>query len=142
MLHWIPDALAILREDGERLDWDRVVGEARDRRLSLALGQSLRYLQATFGAPVPETAIRALGETRHGWLERLDYRAQGGAPAARWMVVRDLCRYLRLTRALPGWRRPWGFPGYLQRLWGLNHSWDLPREVLRRTKRRRRLARG
>ncbi len=142
VLHWIPDALAILRQDGEALDWNRVVGEARDRRLSLALGRSLRYLQVTFGAPIPETAIRALEEARHGWLERLDYRAQGGAPAARWMVVRDVCRYLRLTRAVPLWRRPWGFPGYLQRLWGLDHLWDLPREVLRRTRRRRRLARG
>ncbi|MBI5948596.1 MAG: nucleotidyltransferase family protein [Chloroflexi bacterium] len=141
VLHWIPDALAIIRQDGATLDWDRLVAEARDRRLSLALGTSLRYLHLTFAAPIPEASIRALESTRHGWLERLDYRAQGGAPAAHWMAVRDLCRYLRQARGQRPWTQAWGFPGYLQRLWGLDHSWDLPREVLRRTRRRWRIMR-
>lgn len=136
VIHWIADAMALIRDPVEAVDWDRLVDQTQARRLSLALGRSLRYLAETFEAPIPAATLTRLDSTVVHWVERLDYRAQGGAPAARWMALRDVSRYLRLTRGKSIVPRAVGFPRYLQYLWGMEHSWQLPGEALERARTR------
>lgn len=132
VLHWIPDALAILADGSAAIDWDRLVAQARRRRLTLSLGHALRYLRETFSAPVPATVIDRLGRVPPSWVERLDYRAQGSETTVFWAIARDVTRYLRLSQGKPLRRRVAGFPAYLQHLWGVERTWQVPVEGARR----------
>ncbi len=135
VVHWIPDALAILRRAGT-VDWDVMVDEARRRRVAIGLGQALAYLVEKWAAPVPENVISRLLDARHSLLERADWRVQERGPAVIPMAMRDVLRYTRLSkdRSLPA--RVVGFPEYLQALWGFERAVDVPAEALRRTRSR------
>ncbi len=136
VIRWVADALMILRDTASPIDWDRLVAQASTRRLSLAVGESLRYLAETFGAPVPAGVLARLEGVPVSWIERIDYRAQGAPPTIYWAVVHDTARYLRMTSGGPATRRLAGFPRYLAALWRLEHPWQVPLEAMRRVSRR------
>lgn len=71
-LRWIPDAMVILREAGDGIDWSRLRDEARVRGVSLRLAAGLTYLRDRFDAPVPDEALAALAATRPPLVERLE----------------------------------------------------------------------
>jgi len=136
VIRWVADALTVLRDGASPIDWDRLVSQASTRRLSLPVGESLRYVAETFGAPVPADALVRLERAPVSWLERVDYRAQGARPTVYWAVAHDTARYFRMTRERPLARRATGFPRYLAGLWQLEHTWQVPVEALRRVGRR------
>lgn len=136
VIRWVPDALAILRDAAEPVDWERLVDQAVKRRLTLGLGTSLRFLRDTFDAPTPADVLRSLERAPTSWLERTDYRAQGSSPTVYWAIVRDTSRYLRLSGGRSSWRRVTGFSRYLACLWELDRARQVPAEGLRRVSRR------
>jgi hypothetical protein len=99
-IRWVADAIVVLRSQDGEFDWDRFAREARARVLALELAPSLRYLQTTFAAPIPEDALRELERApsasfgrRPGWRRR--------RPAALAMVPLHLERYRRLEALDP-----------------------------------------
>ncbi|WP_374449548.1 nucleotidyltransferase family protein [Stella sp.] len=59
-IRWISDSLDLLAAEGDRIDWDRLVGLAARFGQRPALRTGLAYLRARFGAAIPPTAIAAL----------------------------------------------------------------------------------
>jgi Uncharacterised nucleotidyltransferase len=133
VIHWVIDALRHIDREGEDLDWDRLVRRARSLHLSLALGESLRYLATEFGAAIPESTLEALERSHHGGAERFDFRAKGAPPTLFWSIAADTTRYLRLSAGTNPLRRTIGFFTYLQHLWVLDSPWRVPLEGARRT---------
>ncbi|HEX4110716.1 MAG TPA: nucleotidyltransferase family protein [Solirubrobacteraceae bacterium] len=75
---WVLDAALILRQP---LDADRLVAQARRRRVAVALRAGLLYLRQTIDVPIPDEVIRALRAGPRP-LERVELRAIT-TPAAR-----------------------------------------------------------
>jgi hypothetical protein len=71
---WVMDAALILEGDDE-IDFDRLVDQARRRRVSHAVAVALGYLQRLLDAPVPRSALRSLRPHRPRPLQRLELRA-------------------------------------------------------------------
>jgi hypothetical protein len=131
-LRWAVDARDIIEGSPNSVDWSLVVRIARERRCTLAMEEALAFLRQELGIPIPTEATAALASARKGWLEKVDYRAQGAKDRVRWAVVSSLTRYLRQSAGRSPIRTVIGFPGFLQQLWDLEHLHDVPRDGLRR----------
>jgi len=104
---WVLDAALLCAGAIGPVDYERLVEQARKRRVTVTLRAGLDYLRAVAAAPVPQQCIRALGSLRPRLLERAEFRAQTTQPrqrsALQWEIVYHQ-QYLR--RELPLKRRP------------------------------------
>ena len=104
---WVVDAALLCAGAIGPIDYDRLVEQARRRRVTVALRAGLAYLRRVAAAPVPRRSIRALGSLRPLLLERAELRAQGTQPrqrsAIQWEIIYHE-QYLR--RELPLKTRP------------------------------------
>ena len=130
-LRWIADAMLILRATPD-LAWDRLVQQARRRRLVLPLLSGIAFLRDVLDAPVPDGTLAALRALPVSSLEQLEFRTRARPWGRFGALPRLFCHHLRL-RENPGHPRGLlGFPRYLQRLYGLPHLRDLPPELWKR----------
>jgi hypothetical protein len=104
---WVVDAALLCDGAIGAIDYDRLVEQARKRRVTVALRAGLAYLRRVVAAPVPQESIQALRSLRPSPLERLEFRAQTTQPrlrsAIQWEIVYHQ-QYLR--RELPLQTRP------------------------------------
>jgi hypothetical protein len=97
---WIPDALFILRREGSRPDWERVIGFAESQRLTYRLGLGLGYLAERHTAPVPREVLMRLRQTRTSLIESMENtvvlhdrdRLYANHFAKQWVIFVDFCR--------------------------------------------------
>ncbi len=134
---WIADAVTVIRSAGEQLDWDRFVGEAERRRLSVAAAAALAFLREEFGVSVPASVTAGLDAapaTRH---ERAAFRAacRPDSPLRTLRMAWD--RYRRLRDLETGAPPPGSFVGFARRFWGLESVWQLPLHAAGALSRRR-----
>jgi hypothetical protein len=102
---WVVDAALLCSGAMGSVDYERLVAQARKRRVSVMLRAGLSYLRRVADAPVPRQTMRALGSLRPRLLERAELRAQGTQPrrrsALQWQVIYQeqyLQRELELAR--------------------------------------------
>ena len=138
---WIPDALAILRRDGGRFDWDRVVAFAASQRLTHRLGLGLRYLAEWHDAPIPPAVLRRLERTKITPLERIENtvvlrdreRIYANALGKQWVIFVEYCRW---TTARGPIDFAIGFSHYLRYRWRLRGRLELVPTIFRGVSRR------
>jgi len=115
---WVADAVVTIRSAAGRFDWERLVSQSRERRLSAAMVDPLEYLRAVFGVAVPDLAIEQLRSAPESTLERR-VRRYGRAPRSwRGIVLPQLDRYQRLRRLDPHAPRAPSFLAHLRAWWG------------------------
>jgi len=73
-LQWVADADALLRAEGDEVDWRRLVATAASSRTTLCLRDALRDLRAHTDAQIPDETLEQLERARAGARERLLYR--------------------------------------------------------------------
>jgi hypothetical protein len=138
-VRWIADAMTVIREAGDRIDWERFVEQVARRRLMLLVAEPLRYLVDVLDAPIPGevlTRIRGMPTTRR---ERLCH-----ARSTRDLLGPELIGQLPLTMAKWAyargkWNRAeamWRFPFFLQDQWALDSLAEVPSEAVRKVARR------
>lgn len=85
---WALDAVRILARSGNAVDWARLTRVARQRCLTVALGDALEFL-VSLGANVPSHVIETLGREPVLPAEILEYRAITGVWSELSPRVRD-----------------------------------------------------
>jgi hypothetical protein len=121
-LSWLADATMIIRQAGADLDWERLVEQARKRRLILPVRETLAYVQQTLQAPVPDVVLRELSAEPISRIEHLEHDNNihpngilGGLPA-NWFL------FLRTAQSPAGkLLQPQfaGFKSYLKNVWNV-----------------------
>lgn len=142
-IRWIPDAMAILKSAGDRVDWSRVLEQAGRRRLLLRFGRGLGYLHERFDAAVPDEVLTRLRAHRPAYMERMEYRYLGLGIEERARVVLGhypfhLVDYLRFAAGQGPVRKVLGFPEYLRYRFGVDGRSRLVGLVLRHAVRKAR----
>ena len=131
-VRWAADALTVLGAAEGAIDWDRLVSEARTRRLTAALAEALAYLRDRFAAAGPASVVTELRSTRRRLHERIGYRAELAPPSP----LRTFCifwdKYRRLRDLDTPFPRPSSFVAYATQTYGLRHSGQLVVHALRR----------
>jgi Uncharacterised nucleotidyltransferase len=127
-LRWIADAMTILDRTAGQIDWQRLIRQAKQRRLVPAVRDTLAYLQTRMDAPVPDAVLRELRNAPVSFIERVEYRTRT-SPPGKFSVLGKICfGYLRYRTHTPADRywRLLAFPRYLQARWGAASLWQLP----------------
>ena len=135
-IRWMADAVTLLRNAGNEIDWPVLVRFARDQRLVHRLRLGLVYIHEQFAAPVPADVLAELETFGSTLVERIEntvvlreLRPVYSHPLGNfWIMYASYCRY--------GWRRNVfsfvnGFPHYLRFKWELRGRSEIPLMVLR-----------
>ena len=134
-LRWVADAMLVIRESGEDLDWERLVAQAERRRLVEQLRNTLGYLRSLLDAPVPLSVIERLEAMPVSAVERWEYGVRGQPPGLSGALLPNWFLFLRSSQlARPTLIRPRlrGFTSFLKTVWGVESLWRVPVEFLRK----------
>lgn len=100
-IRWIPDAVTLLRKDGDAIDWDRLLDFAARHHLLARLGAAMTFLQREFAVILPPRVAARLASVPPTLIERLEGpgfpRDDGRRPGA---VLRMRYRAVLATRLL------------------------------------------
>lgn len=122
----LADALLLVRAAGPRVDWLRLVSQARRARVVLPVFASLSLLREVLDAPVPDETLRQLKAEPPGAGEWLEQRVRE-SPRPRLGRLPDLLfRYRRLTAPKGSGTGQPGLVRYFQDAWGVRWAWQLP----------------
>ncbi|MCU0268877.1 MAG: nucleotidyltransferase family protein [Acidimicrobiales bacterium] len=121
-LRWVADSAALLRTQGDRIDWSLLVAQARRRRVSPTLAEAFRFLRGRAGLDVPSEVVEALGAAPRGPRARVAHRVEtrplpGPVPLV-GHLPNTAVRYLLLTRHEPALDAARGFRAFLAAVWG------------------------
>ena len=110
-VHWVADAVTLLAERGEQIDWDRFIRRASFSRRALLTARGLGYLCSRFSAPVPHAVLRELQAAPIDRRERAAvWLTAHSGPSAPWgrapLVLASYARSERTRGRRPG---PRGF---------------------------------
>jgi hypothetical protein len=128
-LRWIADAMMMFKTSA-KIEWDRLLIHAEQRRLVLPLRDTLNYLRHQMDAPIPPSILQHLQELPVSMAESLEYQAITTSPLL--FKNRVLKLWFQYQHGLPrtshiGWLpKILGFIRYLKRHWNLNHFWQIP----------------
>jgi Uncharacterised nucleotidyltransferase len=102
-LHWVADAVTLLRAAGDRFDWGRLVDQAEKRRVVLMVRDGLRYL-TRLDVPVPDQVRQRLDHVPVGPRDRVVHRARTRRPR-RWPLLGALPATINVHVQLTGHQR-------------------------------------
>jgi hypothetical protein len=137
-LRWVADATTIVARAGPRLDWDRLVDQAVDRRVVLALRETLGYVAETFEVAVPDGVLRRLASvptTRRDALVHHLLTRRRPQPGRLGGLPITLGRFVCLTAHDPLPRAAAGLPGYLARSWDIQRPAQAPARLVAKASR-------
>ncbi len=128
---WLADVAYLVRDAGQRLDWDAVVAEARRRGLSFQIRRCLQLAQELARVEVPPDTLETLGDDA-SFSEAIEC----------WSKVRPVLGPAGLLTYWFGWRRrrqrtPVGFLDYVAGVAGTGSRQALGPWLLRQVRRRR-----
>jgi len=125
-LRWVADAMMIMKTS--LIDWDRLIAQARKRRLILPLRDTLDYLHNRLAATVPPEILQSLHNIPASRLELAEYKykTENYEPKPLGYLPVLWFRYLRLEGSDRSRHKLFGFVKYLQRFWGADHIRQLP----------------
>jgi hypothetical protein len=139
-VRWLADATMVLRSAGPDLAWDRVVGRARARSVTLPMAAAVRSLRDLLGAPVSDEALRSLEQAPRGRTEAAVHWAWTGPPtrARRAVVLADNYRRRRKLPSSPARAESVAayIDAYTRMAWGVERRREIPVTAIRRFVRR------
>jgi hypothetical protein len=116
-IRWAADAALIIRSSGEGLCWERLLAQARKRKLLLRIGAGLQYLHEHLKVPIPSEVLRKCRERRPSAFEQTEYELVGkpmrevnDSVFGGWLLV--ILTYRRITCGQRFWPRLLGFADY------------------------------
>jgi hypothetical protein len=122
-IRWIADAMSLIHSSDAKIDWMRLINQAKRERLILKVREGLNYLHARFQARVPKSIMDTLNCIPISSLELIGYRFSISNPETRDNTPFDrvLAYFYRYLRAINGTRLVpalLGFPDYLKWIYG------------------------
>jgi hypothetical protein len=116
-VRWIADAMVILNDPQSKIDWSRLILQAKKRRLIFPLYRTLLYLRDSFNASIPSSVLDEISKVPVSKVERNLYTAIIAKPALLGWRPYIWHRYLfdLEIKGETNWlRKLFGFPRYLQ----------------------------
>jgi hypothetical protein len=128
-IRWIADVQMVLNSN-DPINWERLVEQTNQRRLSVYVLPALAYLRDRFGARFPKEILNHFSAPSSFEISELRYKTSDHSKRLIGNLPLLWFSYKR-THATT-----WGFFKYLQNFWGVEHFWQLPFAFLTRFLRR------
>lgn len=129
---WVADAMMIMNSSQNEIDWNRLLKQAKNRRLIIPLRETLNYLSDVINAPIPGKILESIQNIPVSKMERLEYiyKTQGYKHKPLGYLPILWLEYLRSLEGNETQNKFIGFLKYLQHYWGVKHEWQLPFYVI------------
>ena len=132
---WVADAMVLLKKWQAEMDWDRLLLQARRRRLALVLREALLYLRHRYNAEVPSVVLRSVELEPVSAVERIEQVArtrigESAGPLRRLVLV--WAAYLRRFDSRGAARQCVGFCSFARPRSQLESAWQIPQYVISR----------
>lgn len=104
-IRWVADALLLLNNAGDIIDWASLLAEAHNHRVTIPLRETCHYLRERFAAPIPDQFFAALKGLSIHPAEEKEFAARTKPLSSRgpllelWLLNRQATRW-RLRSAL------------------------------------------
>ena len=134
-LRWVADAMMILKADHAEINWDRFIEQAQKRRFILPIRDTMNYLHNVLEAPIPPEVLQDIEGLPVSRIERFEYQLKTKPKDRYGPLLSFRFRYHEYLRSAGSGGRRYkciGFPVFVQHLWGLDHIWQLPFDVIYR----------
>jgi hypothetical protein len=118
-IRWVPDAFMVLNSS-RKIDWQRLLVQAKKRKQVLRLREALIYLVDILGVKIPSDFWAEISEARISIFERRELRVQTSSRGWAGHFPKYWFRYCRNHRIVSKWPYPIGFVQYLQNDLGFN----------------------
>jgi len=116
-IRWATDAAVIIRSSPNELSWDRLLAQARKRKLVLRVGTGLGYLHDHLKISIPSEVLRSCRDRRPSIFEQTEFdlvrkprEEINDSIFGVWPLV--IVEYRRITMGQRLWRRVLGFADY------------------------------
>lgn len=128
-IRWIADAMAIMGESAEEIDWARLMRKAQKHRIIMPVKDALEYLKKTFNAPIPDGLLKSLSAVRISKIEQENYEVtlDPMAPPTTTKILRLLYYdYRWLSSSTSSRFKSLAFAKHLQAKWDIDRLWHVP----------------
>jgi hypothetical protein len=129
-LQWAADLVVLLRAEGTRVDWDRLLARAREAGFVLHLDATLSFVHGELGASVPAGVLSDLRSARPTRRERLELAVRSSSPGLLPGLVAHWLDFRRVDLEAAHGSRFRRFLVYLATIWGAPSLAALPRVAL------------
>jgi Uncharacterised nucleotidyltransferase len=130
-IRWIVDLLKIIEKRANSIDWELLVSEAAERKLTVTMLHALSFLNSKFNAGIPEEVLNSLAALRKDSQELRLFEILTSPPRFGDMSHKWLIHSYGLGPA-PFWKKATLFPDFLKNAWELQALYQLPFYVLKR----------
>jgi hypothetical protein len=127
-IRWVADAAAIVRKEGEGVDWERLISAADRHGKVLPVREALRYLDKYLDPPLPDAVLYKLDSIQVSKAGYFEYGVRTRPPG----VLDGLVELRFLWRAYSSenggkniFARVYGFPEFLEHVFGMGSAWHL-----------------
>jgi len=127
-IRWIPDALFIIKDEGERINWSRFFQLAQQNHMLLQSRDTLTYLKKEYGIPIPNSILRELMKTHINFGYKIEYLFTTQPIPVFWDIVNKVFHYLRMSEMKNGAS---GFLNFLKFTWGVDSFGQLFLTIIR-----------
>lgn len=133
-IRWVQDAMTILNNCENEINWERLYDQAVNRRFIIPLRETLTYLKEAFDAPVPATFLESLWSEPTTTVERIVYKyittpwPNSGYLFVNWYLYSRMSQNKNIVTLLSGFHR------YLLRIWGLDTFRKAPAHIFKKIK--------
>ena len=123
-LRWISDSVLLLEKFSQNIEWDYLIEQSKRLRVSYNMMIGLKYLKEQFEAPIPENVLESLKNSKVPKVSTITFHLLTKPKFPRrinGMIIKALTYW--------AFRPKYPFPGifiYFQKLWGLEHLWQVP----------------
>jgi hypothetical protein len=131
-IEWLVDAVMILRQSPERIDWERLVAIGVDAGQGLRLLGALHALDPLAGPAVPVEIRNRLAAHKATARERLMYVCTTTDAWPLGSFPQAVGEHLAQTAGSSAATTIRRLPAFLRRRWELEHTWQLPLAGARR----------
>ncbi len=128
---WVADAAMILRRG--RVDWDRFIQHAEQRKYGTVLYRTTLFLAERAELPIPADVRRRLEPLSHERWQQWEMAARSGFGAWRSRAICYVCNFERQYHTYSPWRGCFilsAYVSYLTIFWDLESPWKIPGRVL------------
>ncbi len=139
-IRWVADAAAIVRREGEGLDWERLVNAAVRHGKVLPVREALTYMKRFMEPSIPDGVLGMLDSIPVSKAARLEYRVRTRPPGVLDGLVELRFLWNSYSDENSGkniFVKLYRFPKFLQHVFGMESGWHLVMysafELIRRT---------
>ena len=128
---WVADAMMILNSSGDKIDWNKLITQAKKRQIVLPVKNTLPLLDEILDTSLPPAILQEIKQLPISKLEEKEYQIINSKTYS--FLGTFLSRYYVYSRLVSNSNAQLNlieFTKYLQAVWGLASFWQVPVQVV------------